>query len=247
MGINWCGRPNGNSVFVPMLFTTCAFFLSNRGSRWCDYLYRETANTNLSDSTAIVSETDAIFAFSRHFGPWGYGGLATTIGPTVNFMYCYEFSESFVVNVLDTKWRAAMSFPIIVTIIGGIIMIITWFSPCLRIAPKWWRFMAIWLLLACLLEGLTFLLLSSDVCTADYVGTTDWVSKPTCSLTRGGHTAIAATVFWFAAAVSMFKVSPLPPEDEPIIVQRTTTTTETTKPDGTKVTETKVDTDVVDH
>eukprot|EP00566_Odontella_aurita_P032350 CAMPEP_0113551648 /NCGR_PEP_ID=MMETSP0015_2-20120614/14636_1 /TAXON_ID=2838 /ORGANISM="Odontella" /LENGTH=60 /DNA_ID=CAMNT_0000452553 /DNA_START=630 /DNA_END=815 /DNA_ORIENTATION=- /assembly_acc=CAM_ASM_000160 len=53
--------------------------------------------------------------------------------------------------------------------------------------------------------------------------------------------AIAATVFWFIAAVSMFKIPPPENQAEEVVVQTTTTTTETTKPDGTKVVETKTE------
>mmetsp|Transcript_57864 Transcript_57864/g.172738 ORF Transcript_57864/g.172738 Transcript_57864/m.172738 type:complete len:141 (-) Transcript_57864:141-563(-) len=134
-----------------------------------------------------------------------------------------------------------MSILVLTTIFGGIIMIVTWFSPCMAIAVKWWRIMGLLLLLTCLFEGLGFLLLASDVCTADYKGSTGWISTPTCSLSRGGNMAIAATVFWFIAAVSMFKIPPPENQAEEVVVQTTTTTTETTKPDGTKVVETKTE------
>lgn len=56
----------------------------------------------------------------------------------------------------------------------------------------------------------------------------------TCAISSGGKCSIAATVLWFLAAVTAFKVQP--PKREPVTTQtQDVTYTKTTNPDGTVV------------
>jgi hypothetical protein len=85
-------------------------------------------------------------------------------------------------------------------------------------------------LLCCtaLFEGLTFLFFQSSLCN-DFNGTIY-----TCSLNTGSRCGIAATVFWFLAAIAVIKTPP--PAGWPDVRTRTHVT-ETVMPDGTRVVE----------
>jgi hypothetical protein len=88
--------------------------------------------------------------------------------------------------------------------------------------------MGFFLFVNSLFEGLTLLMKQSDICAG------------VCTLNTGAKCCISAIVFWFLAAISVATV-PAPAGPEPIVIQETTTTTTRVEPDGTQVTETKVD------
>ena len=204
--------PHGQRVLGPIILTTVAFTLSNAGSRWCDYLYR--LYVAFDDTYPFLVQQPG-----QNIGIWGYESQGN----------CVLYPDNI---VLDPKINASRVFSVWTSVVGGAIMILTWFTVCQGLAKIVWASMAFFLFVNSLFEGLTLILKSSALCDPTY---------GVCSLARGSRCSISALVFWFLAGVSVAMIPP-PKGPEPIVMQHTTTTVERVEPDGTKVTETKTET-----
>jgi hypothetical protein len=187
-----------------MLLTTIAFILSNVGARWCRFLYKVNGSGSM---------------FSGNIGLWGYEANGV----------CYAYPSNM---PTDTKFNAARVFSTWTTVVGIVVLVLTWFSVCSGLSRAIWSGMGFFLFVNSLFEGLTLLMKQSDICDG------------LCTLSTGAKCCISAIVFWFLAAISVATVPP-PAGPEPIVIQETTTTTTRVEPDGTQVTETKVDKKVV--
>lgn len=188
-----------------MVFTTIAFILSNVGARWCRFLY--------------IAPEDAPFGFGGSLGLFGFESNGACVAYPTNMP-------------MDTKLNAARIFSTWTSVVGIVILVLTWFSACASLGKVIWATMGFFLFVNSLFEGLTLLMKQSDICAG------------ACTLNTGAKCCISAIVFWFLAAMSVATV-PAPAGPEPIVIQETTTTTTRVEPDGTKVTETKVDKKVV--
>jgi hypothetical protein len=157
----------------------------------------------------------------------------------------------------DSKLKTVRAFTVIVAIIGGLLNIWILLNNCLYfIKPsKWNFFIGIYLILT-LFQGLTFLLLESDVCSsnpllnmdpsntsvADWQSFIDTIYPESCQWAGGMTCNVIATVFWFVTAIAMvlMRGPPQPPPVPPTETQQVTYT-QTTNPDGTTtVAETQV-------
>jgi len=214
MGIQCCSRPHGNDGLFAPLLSLIAFVLASSGTNWCDFLQRNVeGNDNLS--TGI--------------GMWSYQGTG------INEGYCVWYPSTF---EPDTYFEVSRASAGMGQCLGGIAMIILAFSSCVPLSKPVWMASGFLLLLACMFQGLTFMMLKSTVCETTFDGTRD----AACELMRGSKCVIAAVVFWFLSSVSVLRYNPPEAHLAPSrAVKQTVTTTEEVKEDGTKVVTTKTE------
>eukprot|EP00584_Thalassiosira_punctigera_P005685 CAMPEP_0172533420 /NCGR_PEP_ID=MMETSP1067-20121228/6135_1 /TAXON_ID=265564 ORGANISM="Thalassiosira punctigera, Strain Tpunct2005C2" /NCGR_SAMPLE_ID=MMETSP1067 /ASSEMBLY_ACC=CAM_ASM_000444 /LENGTH=226 /DNA_ID=CAMNT_0013318065 /DNA_START=184 /DNA_END=864 /DNA_ORIENTATION=- len=146
------------------------------------------------------------------FGIWTHQSwtVATSIGGSVIFESCHKYpSSGFEV---DGSLKAARAFSTLALIFGGVYLFANLISSCVAPLRNTPRSEAPAFLMACVFQGLSFLVLHSSVCKnnslieklkgdAAKIGNADMTFPETCSLSVGGKCAIAATVFWFVAAL----------------------------------------------
>ena len=195
-----------------MLFMTIAYILSSVGARWCRFLYRTYVSSDPSYPFFRAA------AGGQGIGIFGY----ESNGACIAYPYGME---------VDTKLNSARVFCQWTTIVGIFLLMLSWFSACLGMSNIIWAGMGFFALVNSLFEGLTLLMKMSAICDPTY---------GSCTLNTGARCCIAAIVFWLLAGLSVATV-PAPTGPEPVVIQETTTTTTRVEPDGTTVTETKVD------
>jgi len=143
----------------------------------------------------------------------------------------------------DGKWKSAKSFSIICPVIGGVACVWVWFAQCFH-SRGTWKCLATIFLWCSLFSGLTLLFLGSNACSDNPILASQLGSiqngnvaefTDSCAMHWGAKCNIAATILWFLAGVSMFKIeAPTrparpPPETQTVTYQKTTQT------DGTEV------------
>jgi hypothetical protein len=165
-----------------MLFTTIAFIVSNSGTRWCDYVYRQTLEYDSRYPWFGVAGDNT------NAGIWAFQG--TSGGSTV----CYIYPDNMIV---DTKYNAALVFSTWTSVMGGVIMITMFFTSCWGCGRCGWATMGFFLMLNCLFEGLALLFKTSSICDATFAS---------CTLARGSRCGISAIVLWFLAGASVATV-----------------------------------------
>uniref|UniRef100_A0A7S2PAZ7 MARVEL domain-containing protein n=1 Tax=Leptocylindrus danicus TaxID=163516 RepID=A0A7S2PAZ7_9STRA len=216
-------NPHGGSICFPLTFTTTAWLLSMFANQFCTFAYRKVT---FEDPNIAFNETLTIFPpANTTISTWSYQGVGLSSG------ICFRYPSYF---ETDSAFQAARAFTILVAVFGFVSMIRIWFAACMPMGTASWACTGYKLLLCCLLEGLCFLIFSSNVC-ADGVTDSGQKFKVDCSVDRGARIGIAAVVFWFVAALSVLNVDP--PIDDiygPVAVQKVVTKTETINPDGTK-------------
>lgn len=119
-------------------------------------------------------------------------------------IFVFETSEYYPDNVaVDSNWKAARAFATLVLIIGGILVLnrlyILFVFPDKRIPTI---IEVVGYLCCSLFQGLSLLFLKSDACNDNFLmkGLGVYFSD-TCSMGVGAKCVIAASVFWFLAAV----------------------------------------------
>lgn len=118
--------------------------------------------------TGVENEEESVFsAFS--IGLWHF------MDPGISGV-CFYYPPSF---AFDTRFRTARAMAALAATMGGLIMVITWFSTCIGIPKSLWRFLGACLILVALFEGLTFLVFDSQFCSSQAEFSYD------CSLARG--------------------------------------------------------------
>jgi len=128
---------------------------------------------------------------------------------------CFTYSDDI---ELDASWKSARAFAIISIILGTFITIILWFVPCMPDmfgGSVWKGFTGATLVLMPLVQGLTMLLLTSDVCTDNPVLNVLKLSafyNDDCSMSEGTYMSIVSTVSWFITGAMMAVYGA--PEDE---------------------------------
>mmetsp|Transcript_51480 Transcript_51480/g.95272 ORF Transcript_51480/g.95272 Transcript_51480/m.95272 type:complete len:219 (-) Transcript_51480:634-1290(-) len=124
---------------------------------------------------------------------------------------CYDYCMRGMCPSFDNNFNTAKAMCTAVNVLAGIGIITLlwqlWFSTR---SVKYTDF-AIFFLICCLFQGLTLLILRSDLCNdLDFfeyieiilnVTNSIEVTNVTCLLNRGSRMAIVATAFWFVAAV----------------------------------------------
>ncbi|KAL7494422.1 hypothetical protein ACHAWT_003202 [Skeletonema menzelii] len=178
------------------VFGTTAFLLTLIGGWRCDFLKFTSVDNSMAD----------------HFGLWGYGQwVRATSGETVWWYEgCIRYADSV---VIDSKWKAARAFHVIVGIGGLLFFFLSAFSACIGFNEKVGRphvFVGVCLLLLSLFSGLTLLILDSNLCKSNVLLgqlMNDILFNDQCELSTGANCFISATVFWFAAALCSLKAS----------------------------------------
>mmetsp|Transcript_18367 Transcript_18367/g.52988 ORF Transcript_18367/g.52988 Transcript_18367/m.52988 type:complete len:193 (-) Transcript_18367:50-628(-) len=163
----------------PFFFVLVAFILSQIASKRCQYL-------SVPDGTYLNARY-----LASDVGIWCF---TMEGGTTVTYSEDGRINES----VCDGTFRAAQGFSVASTALGAIVIIVMVLVPCCAplSGPRMYGGVGILLLLTCLMEGLTFLMLQSELCTCP--------NEPNgcaCELTTGGNCGIAAAVFWFVSAL----------------------------------------------
>lgn len=212
-----CSRPHGNLALFSPLLATLSFIIGNAATDWCDFVYRNVDGINQNVTGWERADTE--------IGIWSYRSLEEDNNN------CYWYPDDFHV---DSYMKSARAFANLSAGFGGCAMIILLVSACIPVSKKVWRLSGVFLLIACLYQGLVFLFLKSDVCHQTSDG-----RDVNCELSRGSRCCVAAVVFWFITSITILKYDP--PKNPEIVVERvmeTVTTVEEVRPDGTKVTNT---------
>eukprot|EP00804_Cyclotella_cryptica_P024263 CCRYP_012543-RA/>CCRYP_012543-RA protein AED:0.32 eAED:0.32 QI:243/1/1/1/1/1/3/1091/255 len=214
---------------APGLLGALAFILSGFGGVYCKFL-SHISTGGLEQPITINS------------GIWYYQGYAivnTTVQGTVVLETCNNYPDNV---YIDPKWKSARAFATMALIIGGCVTFWGLLAGCLYPNKAAYKLGGILMMLCCLFQGLTFLFLDSEAChnnslTAaleQEISLINLTFEDSCVLAAGGKCAIAATILWFLAALSAFKVDP--PKRSPVTTQtHDVTYTKTTNPDGTTV------------
>jgi hypothetical protein len=132
-------------------------------------------------------------------GGLNYGSYSRSIwrGQLTSFDSCASYKGSYI--YIDRAWYISRAFSVVAQIFAGLAL----FSTLAALKPNkgTLSIAASFSLIACLFVGLTLLFLRSSVCDVYFPG----VQGPaiTCSMDQGAKLAIAATVLWFVAGVSM--------------------------------------------
>lgn len=119
---------------------------------------------------------------------------------------------------MDSKWKAARAFDVIV-LIGGLIYVILGAVSACTPSGKVERphaIVGVCLLLLCLFSGLTLLALDSTLCKDNILlgELGRIVFNDQCELSTGANCFISATVFWFVAALCTLLASRSKNDDE---------------------------------
>ena len=119
--------------------------------------------------TVTEGETETVLNAFR-LGVWSF------MDPNLSgFCFAYPSTLDF-----DPFFKASRAFAPISAILGGIMMIVLWGSVCIGMTKSHWRLSSFVLLLTTACEGLTFLMLRSDLCKEEGDN-----FKFNCKLSRG--------------------------------------------------------------
>ena len=137
---------------------------------------------------------------------------------------CY--SANTATRGLDAGWTAARTFSGMAAAFGFVSMILVWCATCLVYPSRGWQMIAAGFLLSSI----------SAVCTLSYFSS--WVCEDGCIFSIGTGFALAASVLYAICAVVSFKMPVAKGEEDPMFATPgTVTTTETVRPDGSRVLE----------
>ena len=89
---------------------------------------------------------------------------------------CFYYPKYF---VFDSHFKVARAMSGLAAVMGGLIMVVAWFSTCIGIPKVIWRVLGVCLIFVALFEGMTFLLFDSQFCASHYDFSYD------CSLAKG--------------------------------------------------------------
>ncbi|KAL7427739.1 hypothetical protein ACHAXM_000980 [Skeletonema potamos] len=165
-----------------------AFILNLIGTMRCQFLRFESVDGNLT----------------RHFGLWWYGHYAFVTTGAQAWLYegCFPYPDMV---AMDSKWKAARAFDVIV-LIGGLIYVFLGAVSACAPSGKVERphsIVGVCLLFLCFFSGLTLLVLDSTLCKNNILlgELGRIVFNDQCELSTGANCFISATVFWFVAAL----------------------------------------------
>lgn len=117
--------------------------------------------------------------------------------------YCNSFPDN--VNV-DAKWKTAQAFSVMAFVFGFVAMFLSFTAPFSDLSGKNLKKLAVFYMFVVLCQGLTFLQLSSDVCSHQFEGL--GVYKNDCDMSAGMKTNIAVVVLYFCAGLACCLVPP---------------------------------------
>ena len=188
-------------------------------------------------SCHYINFTDAGTGTDLHFGYWYYQSWSVSNSTTSNSTNTDSIEEIqgescklYPSNVnVDSSWQAARVFNLIVIILGGSVLLLDMFQGCMSTKRNVsFRLGSIGYFICSICAAFSLLLLDSNVCKNNTLieelnGSAQVSFQETCSISRGGKSAIAATVLFFAAAVGNALLHPVKKEkrddglDEPLV------------------------------
>ena len=137
---------------------------------------------------------------------------------------CY--SANTATRGLDTGWTAARTFSGMAAAFGFVCVILVWCATCIAYPSRGWQMIAAGFLLSSI----------SAVCTLTYFSS--WVCEDGCIFSIGAGFALAASILFAICAVVSFKMPAAKADEDPMFATPgTVTTTETVRPDGSRVLE----------
>jgi hypothetical protein len=119
---------------------------------------------------------------------------AFPIEPISVGLWCFEGTNGSLYDTrdvsFDSKFDAARALGVTTLCLGWIVVIFYLIAGCKRFPPTAFRIVGFLAFLACMFQGLVFLVYKSSICV---VG---------CSLDTGGKCAISAAVMWFLTSTT---------------------------------------------
>mgnify|MGYP000605883822 CR=1 FL=1 len=183
----------------PTLLATAAFVLSMIANFWCQSVKFDPL---VLDSIATVHF--GLFSYSKLSSvDFSFGSSGSQLFSTGEECSAYDRDSNF-----DNAWKAARAFAIIATVLGAIVMLGLWLVLCFsrRMSTEgFWNFSIVTCLVVVpFCQGLTFLILRSDICGNNPVlgimGAFG-VYEDDCQLDTGGIINIVATIAWCLTGV----------------------------------------------
>ena len=154
---------------------------------------------------------------------------------------CFYFEDDI---SFDSKFKTARAFGCLTLLIGGFAIIVSIFGPiCYRLSDSAWKALAgLYMVILPLFQGLTFLMLKSELCSGDAL-MFDFMEGDygSCQWNSGSTANVFGISLWFLAGTAMLFVgAPVRARREPAEIQEVTYE-RSQNPDGTvTVTETNV-------
>uniref|UniRef100_A0A7S0ACD7 Uncharacterized protein n=1 Tax=Minutocellus polymorphus TaxID=265543 RepID=A0A7S0ACD7_9STRA len=138
---------------------------------------------------------------------------------------CY--SANIATRGIDAGWTAARAFSGMAAAFGFVCMILVWCATCLVYPSRGWKMVALGFLFSSV----------SAICTLIYFSS--WACEDGCIFSIGAGFALAASVLFAICAGVCWKMPPAKTEEEDpaFVTPGTVTTTETVRPDGSRVLE----------
>ena len=208
------------SSIIPSVFAVVAFFLAWMGTLGCRFIQFDLTTTNNSTTTSstITSTTPTQDLITVHFGIW-YRQSVELYNYTASGNGYYQVSTCTNYNNndidVDPSWMAARAFSTMVLILGGTSLLIALVTCCCvgnTCVPSNIDLMnGIIYLFVSLLQGLTLIILSSQLCQNNgditkmmengdvIIDNNNFPEK--CNLSQGAKYVIPATVLWFFAGI----------------------------------------------
>mmetsp|Transcript_7624 Transcript_7624/g.11058 ORF Transcript_7624/g.11058 Transcript_7624/m.11058 type:complete len:221 (-) Transcript_7624:252-914(-) len=186
MSSKLCNGPHDSKyTCAPIAFSIVALVLSAVATSGCKYAFRNVEPE--------IFGGDPILSTSHGIGLFYYK----------NSTGCVRYPDN-IQSEFDGKFRAAQIFSIVSITVGFFATVIMSLSVGgLRISRVFWVMIGICLLITCLFQGLTLIVLNSSMCSEPYQG-----SAVSCSITELTKASICAIVFWFLAGFSFWNVCP---------------------------------------
>jgi len=102
---------------------------------------------------------------------------------------------------MDATWTFAKVCSFLALVFGGGGALFLWFSSCFVFGPGTWRWAGYEVLIASVLQSLTFVFFNTAMCKTN---------ESHCSLFLGSKLDIVSAVFWLVSALSIFLKYPYP-------------------------------------
>lgn len=215
------------SSIIPSVFAVVAFFLAWMGTLGCRFIQFDLTTNNSTTTRASITTTTTTSQdfITVHFGIWYrqsvelYNYTASGNG-YYQVSTCTDYNNDDNIDV-DPSWMAARAFSTMVLILGGIALLIALVTcccvggsnnnKCCCVPSNIDLMNGIIYLLISLLQGLTLIILSSQLCqnngditkmmeNGDVI-VIDNNFPETCNLSQGAKCVISATVLWFFAGI----------------------------------------------
>lgn len=192
-----CKKAQAQLSIATSIFAMTAFILMWLGTTRCHFIQF----TDAAPNSEIKLE----------FGIWYYLKFVLTASSDGNTFVadrCTGYPDAM---YIDPSWKAARAFSVLAEIFGVVLIVTNFVASCASSADHLvsvggWD--SLGYVLTGLFQGLTLLLLNSDVCQnnamvqeLNYPGFTE-----SCQLGTGAKCTVAATFFWFIAAFTAMQL-----------------------------------------